>query len=85
MLDASYVMGSRLVIHNAAYGLIDASSSFTDIQDNVRTYTESYVDLGKISESHINLDAFKDTEYNEGDDGEYIMYFPGGISYLEAV
>ena len=85
MLEASYIMGSRLVIHNAAYEPIDAKSAFTAIQDNVRSHKESFVDISVVGENHIDLIAFKDYEYNEGDDGEYIMYFPGGISYLDAV
>ena len=84
-MEASYIMGSRLVIHNAAYELIDPKSAFTAIQDEARTHKDSYVDITRISDTHIDLTAFQDTEYNKGDDGEYIMYFPGGISFLDAV
>ena len=84
-MEASYIMGSRLVIHNAAYEPIDTGSTFTTIQDNVRSHTKSFVDISVVGENHIDQTAFKDYEYNEGDDGEYIMYFPGGISYLDAV
>ena len=85
MMEASYIMGSRLVVQNAAYEPIDAKSAFTAIQDDVRSHKESFVDVSVVSDSHVNQTAFKDYEYNVGDDGEYIMYFPGGISYLDAV
>ena len=85
MMQSSYVMGSRLVVHDAKYEPLHGSSSFLNIKDDIRSHSASYVDISSLSSSHYASDAFTDKEYNLGTPGEYIMYFPGGITYLEAV
>ena len=86
MMNASYVMGTRLVVHNAAFEPLAGNSAFLLIGDEVRVHKDAIVDINTIGDEHIDAESFKDLKYNESSDvGEYIMYFNGGISYIEAI
>ena len=65
MMNASYVMGLRLVVHNAAFEPLSGNSAFLLIGDEVRVHKEAIVDINTISDVHINTESFEDLEYNE--------------------
>ena len=48
MMNASYVMGARLVVHNAAYEPLAGNSAFLLIGDKVRVHKDSVVEMDSL-------------------------------------
>ena len=59
-MNASYLMGSRLTIYNAATNPISASSSFaSNLHSAVRSHTSSHVRVESLDSSHIDGSVFE--------------------------
>ena len=89
MMDATKIVGMRLMVHNEATTEILGNSPFKLIQTEVRSHKNSYVDFDEITDSHYNEDAWKnyDSATQEGffnEDGQLIMYFPGDMTCKDA-
>ena len=49
-------------------------------------HRDSYVHIDSISYDQMDSAAFASyDEFNNGTDGEFIMYFPGDMTYFEAI
>ena len=58
MMDATKIVGMRLMIHNEATTEILGNSPFKLIQSEVRSHKRSYVDFDEIDDSHYDSDAW---------------------------